>query len=273
METAPNADQRHYWDKDTGGIWADEADAVEAAFGVFNPAILAAAGLRPGFHVLDIGCGNGALTRAAASAVGPDGAVTGIDVSDPMLTVARGAPPTPEAAPIIYLKADAQTHAFQPQAANAVVSRMGVMFFDEPVAAFANLRAAAAPNARFAAITWRRIPDATWFGIGVAAVTEVLGPPERPDPFAPGPMAFAETDRVTGILTEAGWQSASGAPVPFKLRPGGGMDGTIDMMLRFSPAGRAVRDRPDEPALRDAMIDALRRQLKPFSSANGVEIP
>ncbi|MBF9036840.1 methyltransferase domain-containing protein [Rhodobacterales bacterium HKCCE2091] len=272
MEDA-NEGQRKFWRDDVGGIWVGEADRLERLHGPFTDIILDAAGLREGERVLDLGCGTGAVTRRAAVMVGPAGRVTGLDISSTMLDGARSIPLPGDAAPVDWLEADAQTHPFEPVAYDVILSRMGVMFFADPEAALANLLSAAAPGARFAAICWRTGADNPWFGLASAAVEDVLGPQEPSDPLAPGPMAFADGARVTGLLGAAGWREAAVARVPVILRTGGTIENTVDLMTCIGPASRALRLAGAGEIQETELRARVAERLEPYREGSGVAIP
>lgn len=229
---------------------------------------MAAAEIAPGEHVLDIGCGTGALARAAAEKAGADGHVTGLDISDTMLARAAEILPGDGAAPINWLEADAQSHAFGEGSFDCFVSRFGVMFFAEPVAAFANLRRCARPGGRFAAITWRGPEDSPYFRLMGRVRAELAGPPPPSDPHAPGPMAFADPDRVLGLLAEAGWD-AGAQTINLNLVPRGGIDGFVDQALRVGPLGAALKSGDLSERDVPAAQDRLREVFAPMTDADG----
>src|SRR5262249_50822578 len=136
-------------------------------------------------------------------AVAPSGHVTGVDISAPMLAVARSR----KIANADFVQADAATRLFRPEY-DLVVSRFGVMFFDDPTAAFTNIRKALKPGGRLAFVCWRT-PQENEGVTAVARAAQPLLPPTQPpaDPFAPGPFAFADLARVEGILLKAGFKA------------------------------------------------------------------
>lgn len=266
-----NAGERDFWTGRAGQTWVAQEQALERMHAPFIPPILEGAALSQGDHVLDIGCGTGALTRAAAAQIGPGGRATGLDISATMLA-GSAAMSGPDTASTQWLEADAQVYGFEPGTFDAIVSRMGVMFFDDPVAAFANLLRATKPGARFSAICWRSGMDAPWFAVGRAAIEDVLGPQPVPDPHAPGPMAFADAGRVLRLMAKAGWVKGACQKTPLVLRPGGGLAGAVALAERVGPAARIMNDpalTAKQPALRASLSDRLAR----FLTADGMAIP
>src|SRR6201992_3056409 len=177
-----NKAQIDYWNGPTGEKWAKYQSVMDRTLADSAEAVLALANAQPGERVLDIGGGTGATSLLLAEAVGPGGAVTGVDVSQPMLGLARE---RAQAKNIRFIEADAATHAFQPEF-DLIFSRFGVMFFVDPVAAFANIRKGADGEARLAFICWRAVNENEWASLPYSIAKPFL--PEQPavDPNAPG---------------------------------------------------------------------------------------
>lgn len=265
MSEAANADQVAYWNAQAGETWATHQERLDRQIETLGAVAMAALAPRPGEGAIDIGCGCGQTTLALAGAVGPGGFVTGVDISRPMLAVARRR--AASAANAAFLEADAQTHPFPPGAADAIFSRFGVMFFEDPSAAFANIRAALKPGGRLGFVCWRPFPLNEWMLVPLqAALALVPAPPPPPDPFAPGPFAFADADRVRGILEGAGFSEI--AIEPHDARIGGNpLDEAVDLALRVGPLGMLLRENPDR---KEAVIAAVREALRPHEGPDGV---
>lgn len=195
-----NESQQQAW-AEQGVHWVDNAPIFDAVLAPFADPLMQAADIGSGARVLDIGCGLGTLLqRVAALGAKP----FGVDISEAMVQAARRR--VPEAT---VLLGDAQTDDLRAAAGGEVfdriVSRFGVMFFDNPVAAFTNIRKSAAPRARLAFVSWRE-GDNPMFTVGTNILIDRMeSPPAPPDPTAPGPLALGNDDRVRAILTEAGW--------------------------------------------------------------------
>ena len=197
---ASNAAQERAWDGVEGGLWAAHADLLEHVFVRYDDPLLDAAGVAAGTRVLDLGCGTGSLTRAAARRAAP-APVVGVDLSAAMVDVAN----------ITFLRADAQVHPFPDAGFDALISRAGASFFGDPPAAFANLARATAPGGRLALITWQAPSRNEWFVeiTGALAGRPFAGPP----PGVPSPFAFADPDAVTALLDGAGFTDVQIADV------------------------------------------------------------
>lgn len=252
-------DQRTYWNSDAGETWAKEAGRLDAMLAPIGDAVIAALAPRPGERVLDVGCGAGFTSRAMA-ALGAD--VVGVDVSAPLLGVAQDAGGGPR-----YLLADAGADPL-PGPFDALFSRFGVMFFPDPGAAFAHLRAAMAPGARMAFVCWRAMLENDWAREPFATALPYLTTPPAPaDPYAPGPFAFADQERTTGILTGAGWREVSLEPLSLPYRVGSEVEDALSLMLKVGPMGRLLREQPEAVA---KTMPALRALMEKRAGPDGV---
>lgn len=203
-----NVDQAENWDGAEGAHWAAHQAHFDAAIGPQHRGLMAAAAVSPGERVLDIGCGCGQTSRDAARAAGPGGSVLGADLSGPMLARARQLAGEEDVANVRFEQADAQVHPFPAAAFDLVISRLGVMFFADPVAAFANLAAALRPGGRLAVLVWQAIDVNPWvlaFRNALSAGRDLPVPP----PGAPSPFGLADQTTTTGILAAAGFSDVT----------------------------------------------------------------
>jgi SAM-dependent methyltransferase len=197
-----NASQERAWEGTEGDHWAEHADLLEGVAARYDPALLDAAAIAVDSRVLDIGCGTGSVTRAAARRA-PVGTALGVDLSTAMIAVARDRAARAGLANAAFLRADAQVHPFAPAGFDVVLSRTGASFFGDPAAAFANLARATVPDGRLALVTWQAFPRNEWIAeIGGALSGRPLpGPP----PGVPGPFALAEPEFTESLLRGAGF--------------------------------------------------------------------
>lgn len=198
-----NPEQAALWNDRAGRSWAELGDRLDRLLAPFVPPLLEA--VAPGRRILDVGCGAGALTLAAAER---GAKCLGVDISEPLIEAARARAGRRGLASAQFVRADAQTHRFGPGSFDALVSRFGVMFFADPVAAFANLHRAAAPGAALAFIAWRGPAENEFMVTAERAAAGLLAVPERPQN-GPGQFGFADPDRVRAILADSGWRDSA----------------------------------------------------------------
>lgn len=271
-KTIANTDQAEYWSSPAGHIWATHQEHLDTLMSEVLSRGLEYANPQQGERVLDIGCGTGASTLGLTRAVGGSGQVTGLDISEPLLDLARHRANSLEHAPNFVL-GDAQVHAFPAEEADLIFSRFGVMFFGDPIQAFSNLRRATRSGGRLLMVCWQGAPQNPWFMLPMKCAVKRLGQPEPLDPLAPGPMAFKDIDRVTGILSEAGWASVKGDPVDVDLVPPQSLSEAAEFATTVGPATRLIRERNASPedvsAIRQDCANAFREHLSP----SGLRIP
>src|SRR3954452_15079730 len=239
----PNEEMRRFWSEEGGPTWVQHEERHDAMLAPFEELLEMAADPSPGEHVLDVGCGFGTTTVAMARAVGADGRVMALDLSDAML--ARTGERAAEAGlgNVIVRQADAQTERLPAGHFHLVVSRFGVMFFDDPAAAFANLARALVPQGRLAFVCWQALAANEWMARPLAAIDAALAsdaPPARPS-HAPGPFAFGDGERLRAILEAAGFAQITlrdeGADV---LLGGGRLDEAVEQAMSGTEARRRL---------------------------------
>ena len=273
MSEGPNRDQAEFWSSESGNKWVENAAVLDAAMAPALDAVLEAAALQQGERVLDIGCGTGASTLAAAAAVGPDGRVTGADISPVMLGGARKRAAEAGCATVDFVVADAQTHGFAPGAFDAMISRFGVMFFADSVAAFANMAKAMRPGGRMHFVCWSGLQENPWFSMPRQVAIDRLGAPEPADPRAPGPMAFAERDFVTGILEQAGLAEVHSQEVSVDLTPLGSVEEVAKFAAHVGPASRILKEKDGTAEDARVIVEALSEKMQAFATPDGVRVP
>jgi len=267
-ETSSNAAQIEYWNTSAGETWARFQEALDrqveplglAAMDVLCPA--------EGEHIVDIGCGCGQTSLALAARVRPSGSVVGVDISQPMLDVAFRRPRTADLQ-VTFRKLDAQTGDLGDGLFDAAFSRFGVMFFSDPVAAFANIRASLKPGGRLAFVCWRALNENPWMQAPLQAALPLLPPLAPPDRAAPGPFAFADPSRVRSILADSGYGSVTINPFDADIG-GADLEQTLKLALAIGPLGRALREHPE---VADKAVDAVRDVLSKYLTSKGVRMP
>jgi len=262
-----NQDQIDYWNGPAGQRWAEAQESMDRNLAAINAALLPFANVRAGERVLDIGCGCGTTTFAFADAVGPNGMVTGLDISAPMLGVARARAASKSAE---FIEADASAHSFRPEY-DAVTSRFGVMFFADPGAAFANIRKSLKPGGRLAFVCWRAMPENVWAFAPFMAARDLLPAQPPPDPNAPGPFAFADPVRLKSILEGAGFKNVKLEKLDTVMHMAATARDAAQFSLSIGPLSRAAAELDE--ATRAKIVERVAAAMKKFETPAGVTPP
>lgn len=256
----PNRDQAALWNDASGRTWVEMQEVLDRILAPFAALLIEAASPAEGAAIVDIGCGAGATTIGMARHLGPASPCVGVDISGPLVAAARARAEAAGLDNVSFIEADAQTHPFEPGRFDAVISRFGVMFFDEPEAAFSNIRRAARPEGKLTFIAWRG-PDANPFmTLAARTAAPFLPPSNAPGPDEPGQFAFADGDRVRRILAASGWLDIDLVPVdlPCTIAEAD----LLAYVTKLGPVGLALRD-ADE-STRAHIADLLRVAFAPF---------
>ena len=208
--------------------WLKLADGLERQLAPVAEVLANTAALRPGERVLDVGCGVGPTTRDAARAVGPTGSVTGIDVSSEMIAAAAARPVAAGSAPIRWVVTDATVWGAPADSFDAVISRFGVMFFDDPLQAFTNLGRVTAPGGRLHVAVWAHRSRCDLFEVPLAAVLAYRNAAGLPAVQVPppdgGPFSLSDDDVAAALVASSGWRDPMVQRHRLSFRLGGGLD-------------------------------------------------
>ena len=269
-----HARQVQAWNGPMGEQWAASEARTERGLAPVLAALMDWAAPARGMRIVDVGCGAGGTTLALATAVAPEGHVTGLDVSAVILEAARARlAGTPN---VTLTLADALTWRLEGPPADLLFSRFGVMFFGDPVAAFANLRRSLTPGGRFAFASWATLAENPWMDIPYQAALATLPPPAPPppvaDPSEPGQFAFGNPARVLRLLHDAGYPTARVRGFDFTMRfPGDDIPRTAAGLANMAQTGRLLRDQPEEVRARAAA--AIADAIAPHLQAGWITLP
>ncbi|HVY83112.1 MAG TPA: class I SAM-dependent methyltransferase [Steroidobacteraceae bacterium] len=255
-----NQDQVKAWNETSGRAWVEMQRPLERMLAPFATLLIEKGLSDSTRRVLDVGCGWGATTFAAARRIGPGGSCVGVDVSTPLLELAQARAREEHVTNVSFVRADAQTHAFEPNDFDAVISRFGVMFFDDPIAAFANIKRAARPGAALTFVAWRSPAENPFMTAAARAAAPILSLP-APDPNAPGQFALADAGRVREILQRSGWKHVELRPIDIPCTVA--QSDLLEYVTKLGPVGAALRDVTD-PELRARTVSAVRGAFTPF---------
>ncbi|MBT3533153.1 MAG: methyltransferase domain-containing protein [Rhodospirillaceae bacterium] len=273
-DTIANTAQFEYWNATAGDKWTENQKVSDRLLSTLAERLFQHAAIQPGEMVMDIGCGTDATALFAARAVGPDGGVLGIDLSHAMLGLARTrAEAGGEAANLVLEIADAQSHAFAQGTFDLLQSRFGVMFFDDPTAAFANLLGALRPGGRLCFVCWGPLAKNPWFKIPRDAAVKFLGPPKAAPPHAPGPLAFSDTDYVDRILSAAGFAEIQINTEASELVPPSTVADAATGALSRGPAARMIGVHKPPPETVAAIRAEIERGLSPYYVTDNPRVP
>lgn len=265
--------EAEFWANQMGKLWASHADALDRQLEPAGIAGLEALKPQRGEKILDLGCGSGSTTVKICEAVGSGGMVTGIDISEDQLAIARSRAGNERAD---FLLGDAQSWPFEPETFDALYSRFGCMFFEDANAAYANLQSALRPDARVALVAWRELSLNSWAAIPAAVGVEILGPAKPSQAGTPGPFAWGEPSVFRPILEGAGFRKVSWSEVRIVLQigeqtPDDPVKRGLDMLMRVGPLARRLRESSDDE--RGAVASRLAPKLKTFVKEGWVRIP
>lgn len=265
-----NTEQIEFWNGRAGESWTELQDEMDASLANVTRALFACAAVQPGERVLDVGCGTGETTLSAADAVGATGSAVGVDVSAPMLALAekRAAGRTN-----VSFRRDDAASADLGGPYDLVLSRFGVMFFADPVAAFRNLARVTRPGGRVVFACWQDMTRSDWLTRPMAVVKPLLEKPAPfppPDPDAPGPNAFARRERVEQILTGAGFTDVVMEPSEVAVPLGRSVPDAVAQMLRIGPVARSVAE--ESPEVRARATEVLTKLLTEIDDEGPLEL-
>ena len=261
-ENAINTDQIEFWNSTAGEQWVKGQENMDKTLAGFGQLAMTALAPVSGEAVIDVGCGCGA-TSLALMQVMAHGKVLGVDISAPMLARAEERSLELSLDAVTFQQADAAVYDFETNSFDGVFSRFGVMFFDNPVAAFTNIRTGLKPGGRLSFVCWRPVSDNQWTRVPMMAAFEHIERPNSPAPGAPGPFAFSDQAHTRTILEDAGFCDVSieakNLPMAFSIAPG------KPLGLQFAemgPVGRLLVNAPDDK--KTAITDSMTKALEPF---------
>jgi SAM-dependent methyltransferase len=251
--------QAALWNGNAGRAWVTAQALLDHMFKPFEDLLVDMIRPGSGHHVLDVGCGTGSTTLAAARRLASRGHCIGVDVSAPMIATAQ-ARAKQESSTASFIRADAQTHPFEPASFDTIMSRFGVMFFDNPVPAFANLRRAARDDAELHCIVWRSAADNPFMTTAEHAAAPLLPALPVRRPGAPGQFSCADRNQVSSILEASGWGGIDIRPLDVECTLP--EEELVGYFTRLGPVGLILQEA--DARTRARVIDTVRTAFDPY---------
>jgi SAM-dependent methyltransferase len=272
MAKDANAAMQRYWNEVAGPRWVARQAVQEARNIEMLEQLLAAARAQPGERVLDIGCGTGVTTEPFGHAVGRQGHVTAVDISQPMLDAARQRIAEAGLDNVTLLLADAQVHEFPAGEFDLVTSRLGVMFFADPLTAFRNLFKALRPGGRLRMAVWATVAESLQQSLPIEVAIRHLGPPAPASPRAPGPNAYGDREYLRGILDGAGFSDVAIEPRRFHVH-GDSAANSAEHAGQMGAVQRLMDEKNAKAATRVAIVEGIAAAFKAYETAEGLRLP
>jgi SAM-dependent methyltransferase len=253
-----NGGQAALWNGSGGHGWVQMQEVTDGLFRPLEELLVDAVDTDARGRVLDVGCGAGATTLAIARRLDAGGTCTGIDISDPLISAARNRAEG-EGVATRFIQADAQRHTFDRASFDMIVSRFGVMFFDDTVQAFANLRTATREGGRLRLVVWRSPAENPFMTTAERAAAPLVAIPPRA-PNAKGQFGFADEQRVRTMLKKSGWSGIEIQPVDVVCTMP--EQELVPYFTQLGPLGLALADM--DPVARDRVVDVVRPAFDPY---------
>jgi SAM-dependent methyltransferase len=267
-----NAEQRRYWNTVAGPRWVAAPGFRERRNQESLALLLARLGLTGGESVLEIGCGTGALTLPLAAAVGEHGRVVAVDISEPMLGAARQKVGERGLRNVTLHLGDAQVFALEPAAFDLATSRMGVMFFADPAAAFRNIGGALKPGGRLVFACWGPLAENQHWLISYDIALRHLGPPGPQPAHEPSPLAFADPDYIRRVLAAAGFADIAverAHPTIICSSP----EEEARQALAMGPTARLIKEKKPSEATRQMIAGEVEAAFAAEASSGPIRLP
>ncbi|HIM21756.1 MAG TPA: class I SAM-dependent methyltransferase [Gammaproteobacteria bacterium] len=268
-----NKNQRDFWSGKGGDIWVERQNAMDTMLSPLGEAALNKLNLNEGENVLDIGCGCGHTTLNIAKRISPDGQVTGLDISEPMLKRAKESANEMSISNASFNCVDVQTDDMGEEVYSAAFSRFGVMFFEDPVAAFCNINKSLITGASLSFVCWQSPALNPWQSLFIEAVKKYVDLPSPP-PRSPSPFAFMESEYVSSILEESNFQNImiEGHEAEVNMFSGRRLSDSVKDYISINPVvSGMLKDSTEQE--KTEIINSAIEAFSPYYSAKGLMFP
>ncbi len=268
-----NKNQRDFWSGKGGDIWVERQNAMDTMLSHLGEAALNKLNLNEGENVLDIGCGCGHTTLNIAKRISPDGQVTGLDISEPMLKRAKESANEMSISNASFNCVDVQTDDIGEEVYSAAFSRFGVMFFEDPIAAFHNINKSLITGASLSFVCWQSPALNPWQSLFIEAVKKYVDLPSPP-PRSPSPFAFMESEYVSSILEESNFQNImiEGHEAEVNMFSGRSLSDSVKDYISINPVvSGMLKDSTEQE--KTEIINSAIEAFSPYYSAKGLMFP
>ena len=253
-------------------MWVRFQNIIEASMAPLGRKAMYELAMLEGERVLDIGCGCGDSTFEISQLVGPNGKVVGIDISEMIVATAQKNTVLKKQHNVNFRCVDAQTHQFDMNEFDAVFSRFGVMFFDNPIAAFENIRQSLVSGGRMAFVCWQPLKAIEWISLPLEIVANYVALPPPSQPETPGGFSFGDAGRVDTILSCAGFVDISVERFDTKINIGVNLEEALFFLKHIGPAGTVLNNPDIDSEIKMLFSAELRAALEPYLTKHGVEL-
>ncbi len=268
-----NKNQKDFWSGKGGDIWVERQNAMDTMLSPLGEAALNKLNLNEGENVLDIGCGCGHTTLNIAKRISPDGQVTGLDISEPMLKRAKESANEMSISNASFNCVDVQTDDIGEEVYSAAFSRFGVMFFEDPIAAFRNINKSLITGASLSFVCWQSPALNPWQSLFIEAVKKYVDLPSPP-PRSPSPFAFMESEYVSSILEESNFQNImiEGHEAEVNMFSGRSLSDSVKDYISINPVvSGMLKDSTEQE--KTEIINSAIEAFSPYYSAKGLMFP
>ena len=265
-----NQEQKEFWNDLKGQIWVEMQPRIDGMLAPFDEQTMQTLELRSGERVLEIGSGTGTSSLGLLQRIGPSGSLLAVDLSRIMLNRAVERAEDAGASNAKFVEADAQLHDFPAGFFDAAYSRFGIMFFEDPVTAFRNIRSALKPGARLAFVCWADRQENSWISYPARVARQFLELPDAPPEGAPGMFSMEKEGRIRDILQDAGWSGISVEVFETENLIGSDVEDAADFISKMGPMSEPFAKA--EPLLQEKTLAALKEALQPYEASDGVRM-
>ena len=265
-----NQEQGAHWNSSMGRAWVNNDSKMNAQLQIITNDLYKEIKIQKGSNVLDIGCGSGALLPFLSEKVGNSGLVHGVDISNPLLELAKKYHCAK--ANITFLNADAQSYNFKSLNYDNVVSRFGVMFFEDPMAAFKNIRSSMKNNGKLNFVCWSKLEDNDFFVMPLKIVLRHLNKPLPTPSKSPGPLSFSDPDHTEHILKSSGFKSVAIKTVKTKMINYDTIENQIQLFNKIGLAARIKKEASFDNLISEKIDNELISELKHKTTSNGTTL-